>query len=117
MTQRATRARLLSLLSEACELEHALACSYLYAAFSLKRDIAEGIDWRAQQRNRLWASRVYHVAAQEMLHLGQAWNLLTAVGGTPYYARANFPLAARHYPLNVALLLRPFDLATIARFQ
>jgi len=113
---RASRARLLSLLSEACELEHALACSYLYAAFSIKRDIADGITWAEQQRNRLWASRIYHVAAQEMLHLAQAWNLLAAVGGMPYYARPNFPLAARHYPLNVALVLRRFDLATLDRF-
>lgn len=112
-----TRSRLLSLLSEACELEHALACSYLYAAFSLKRELAEGIDWAEQQRNRRWASQIYHVAAQEMLHLGQAWNLLSAVGGSPYYARPNFPLAAKHYPLNVALVLRPFDLATLDRFQ
>jgi len=112
-----TRSRLLSLLSEACELEHALACSYLYAAFSIKRELAEGIDWVTQQRNRRWASQIYHVAAQEMLHLGQAWNLLTAIGGTPYYARPNFPLAARHYPLNVALVLRPLDLATLDRFK
>lgn len=112
----ATRARLLSLLSEACELEHALACSYLYGAFSIKRDIAEGIGWAEQQRNRLWASRVYHVAAQEMLHFAQAWNLLSAIGGSPYYARPNFPLPARYYPLNVALVLRRLDLATIERF-
>ena len=116
MAPAATRARLLSLLSEACELEHALACSYLYAAFTIKRDISEGIDWAQQQRNRHWASEIYHIAAQEMLHLGQAWNLLGAVGGTPYYARPNFPLPARWYPLKVALVLRRFDPATIERF-
>lgn len=116
VTRPATRARLLSLLSEACELEHAVACSYLYAAFSIKRDIAEGIDWREQQRNRRWASQLYDIAAQEMLHLAQVWNLLTAVGGTPYYARPNYPLPARWYPLKVALVLRRFDLATIERF-
>jgi hypothetical protein len=115
-TARASRARLLSLLSEACELEHALACSYLYAAFSLERDLDDGLGWVEQQRNRRWASQIYHVAAQEMLHLAQAWNLLAAVGGMPYYARPNFPLAARHYPLNVALVLRRFDLATLERF-
>ena len=37
-----TRSDLLSLLSEAAELEHGIACSYLYAGFSLKRDISEG---------------------------------------------------------------------------
>jgi Ferritin-like len=112
----ATRARLLSLLSEACELEHALSCSYLFAAFSLKKELDEGIDWEQQQEYRRWASEVFHVAAEEMLHLAQAWNLLTAVGGSPYYARPNFPQAAKHFPLPVALLLRKFDAATIERF-
>jgi hypothetical protein len=37
-----TRTDLLKLLCEAAELEHGIACSYLYSAFSLKRDIAEG---------------------------------------------------------------------------
>lgn len=117
MSGRGTRARLLSLLSEACELEHALAGSYLYAAFSIKRNISEGIDWSEQQRNRRWASQIYHVAAQEMLHFAQAWNLLRSVGGTPYYARPNYPLPARFYPLNVALVLRRFDLDTLERFM
>jgi hypothetical protein len=112
----ATRARLLSLLSEACELEHALCCSYLFAAFSIKADIGDGITWRDQQALRRWASQIYHVAAQEMLHLAQAWNILTAVGGSPYYARPNFPQPARKFPLNVALLLRRFDEATMDRF-
>lgn len=112
----ASRSRVLSLLSEACELEHALACSYLYAAFSIKREIDEGITWEQQQRNRIWASQIYMVAAQEMLHLAQAWNLLAAVGGTPTYARPNYPLPARWYPLKVALVLRKFDVTTLERF-
>lgn len=116
MTRPPTRARLLSLLSEACELEHALSCSYLYAAFSIKKEISEGLDWRQQQTLRRWAGEIFHVAAEEMLHLAQAWNLLTAVGGAPYYARPNFPQAAKHFPLNVALLLRRFDSATMDRF-
>jgi hypothetical protein len=116
MTGEVSRARLLSLLSEACELEHALGCSYLFAAFSIRRELSEGIEWREQQQLRLWASRIYHVAAEEMLHFAQAWNLLTAVGGSPYYSRPNFPQPAKCYPLNVAILLRPFDLATMDRF-
>ena len=112
----ATRARLLSLLSEACELEHALSCSYLYAAFSIRKELDEGITWQEQQRYRRWASQVFHVAAEEMLHLAQAWNLLTAVGGAPYYARPNFPTPAKHFPLPVSLLLRRFDVATVERF-
>lgn len=112
----ASRARLLSLLSEACELEHALSCSYLFAAFSLKKELDEGISWDEQQEYRRWASEVFHVAAEEMLHLAQAWNILTAVGGSPYYARPNFPQAAKHFPLPVSLLLRKYDAATVERF-
>ncbi len=116
MTGETTRSRLLALLAEACELEHALCCSYLYAAFSLKRDVADGLDWRQQQIARRWASRVYHIAAQEMLHLAQAWNLMRAFGGSPYYDRPPFPQPARHFSLNVALSLRRFDEATLQRF-
>ncbi|HYJ31570.1 MAG TPA: ferritin-like domain-containing protein [Allosphingosinicella sp.] len=116
MSGETSRARLLALLGEACELEHALCCSYLFAAFSIRRDIGEGLDWRQQQVARDWASRIYHVAAQEMLHLAQAWNIMTACGGAPYYARPAFPQAARHFPLNIALSLRRFDAATMDRF-
>lgn len=116
MSEETSRARLLALLAEACELEHALCCSYLFAAFSMKRDIGEGLDWRQQQIARRWASRIYHIAAQEMLHLAQAWNIMTACGGTPYYARPAFPQAAKHFPLNIALSLRRFDAATLDRF-
>lgn len=86
-----SRSRLLSLLTEACELEHGLACSYLYAAFSLKQDLAEGgLTWRQLQAVRLWASEIYMIAAEEMLHLAQVWNILAAVGGSPHYGRPNF---------------------------
>ena len=38
-----SRQELLYLLSEAAELEHLLACSYLFAAYSLKTDDDEGL--------------------------------------------------------------------------
>ena len=37
------REELIFMLSEAAELEHMIMCQYLYAAFSLKRDVSEGI--------------------------------------------------------------------------
>src|SRR5688572_6699065 len=91
-----------SLLSEACEVEHALACSYLFAAFSLK---TQGLPWEHQQRVRLWAAQVYFVASQEMLHLAQVWNLLTAVGGVPYYGRPAFPVDRDYFPIGSPLTL------------
>jgi len=112
-----SRARLLSLLSEACELEHGLLCSYLYSAFSLKQDLTEGgMTWEQQQKVRSWAAQIYAVAAEEMLHLGQAWNLLAAIGGTPYYSRPNFPQSAKYYKLNLPLQLQPFGEAALKRF-
>lgn len=112
-----TRTELLSLLSDACELEHSLACCYLYAAFSLKQELSEGgIDWKQLQQIRLWASQLYFIASQEMLHLAQAWNLLAAIGGTPYFIRPAFPQDNDYYPLGLPLRLDPFGVETIRRF-
>jgi hypothetical protein len=112
-----TRTDLLKLLCEAAELEHGIACSYLYAAFSLKREIAEGeMTWEEQQKVRRWAGQIYFVASQEMLHLALVWNLTTAIGGTPYYFRPNFPQGSKYYPINVPIELEPFGLRSLRRF-
>jgi len=112
-----TRSDLLKLLCEAAELEHGIACSYLYAAFSLKRDISEGgITWDEQQKIRRWAAQLYFIASQEMLHLALVWNVTTAIGGTPYYLRPNFPQNTKYYPLNVPIELEPFGLRSLRRF-
>jgi hypothetical protein len=112
-----TRSDLLKLLCEAAELEHGIACSYLYAAFSLKRDISEGgITWDEQQKIRRWAAQLYFIASQEMLHLALVWNVTTAIGGTPYYFRPNFPQGKDFYPLKVPLALEPFGLHSLRRF-
>jgi hypothetical protein len=112
-----TRTQLLKLLCEAAELEHGIACSYLYAGFSLKRDIAEGgMTWEEQQKVRRWASQIYFIASQEMLHLALVWNMMTAIGGTPYYLRPNFPQGSKYYPINVPIELEPFGLRSLRRF-
>jgi hypothetical protein len=113
----ATRGELLQLLCEAAELEHGIACSYLYAGFSLKRELSEGgMSWEQQQQVRRWAGQIYFVASQEMLHLALVWNLTTAIGGTPYYGRPNFPQDRRYYPLNLPIVLEPFGLRSLRRF-
>jgi hypothetical protein len=111
------RSLLLSLLSEACELEHALACSYLFAAFSLKNGQAEGLDWRQEQQVKRWAAQVYFIAGQEMLHLAQVWNLLNAVGGTPYFSRPAFPQPSDAFPVGVPLVLARYCANTLDRFK
>ena len=112
-----SRSDLTTLLSEACELEHGLACSYLYAAFSLKQSEDEGgLSWEQLHKVKKWAAQLYLVAAQEMFHLAQAWNILTAIGGTPYYLRPNFPQTSKYYPLNLPLSLEPFSVNALKRF-
>src|SRR6267154_4613230 len=112
-----SRTDLLKLLCEAAELEHGIACSYLYAAFSLKHDTAEGgMTWEEQQKVRRWAAQIYFMASQEMLHLALVWNLMTAIGGTPYYLRPNFPQSSKYYPLNIPIELKPFGPRSLRRF-
>jgi ferritin-like protein len=112
----ASRADLFTLLAEACELEHGLACSYLYAAFSLKQDASEGLTTQQVSLTRQWAAQIFFVAAQEMLHLAQAWNLLVAAGAAPYYLRPNFPQSSKYYPLHLPLTLWPFSVDTLSGF-
>ena len=112
-----SRSNLLSLLSEACELEHGLACSYLFTAFTIKNDVSEGgLTERQLERARAWADDIYGIAIQEMLHLAQAWNLLAAIGGTPYYLRPNFPQSSKYYPIEAELRLEPFGARALQRF-
>jgi hypothetical protein len=65
---------------------------------------------------RQWAAQVYFVASQEMLHLAQVWNLLTALGGTPYYLRPNFPQDTKYYPIHMRLALESYGEAALDRF-
>jgi Ferritin-like len=111
-----SRSDLLRRLTEACELEHGLACSYLYAAFSLRQETSEGLSSEKVRKTRQWAGQLYFVAGQEMMHLAQAWNLLTAAGGTPYYLRPNFPQRSPYYPLHQRLALEPFGARALKRF-
>src|SRR2546429_1535297 len=112
-----SRSTLLRYLTEACELEHGLACSYLYSAMTLRQE-PDGRKLLPEQLPsvRQWASQVYFVASQEMLHLAQAWNLLTALGGTPYYLRPNFPQDTKYYPLHMRLALEPYGESALERF-
>jgi Ferritin-like len=112
-----SRSDLLKLLTEACELEHGLACSYLYSAMSLRQaPIGHELQPEDMLLVKKWAAQIYFVASQEMLHLAQAWNLLTALGGTPYYLRPNFPQDTKYYPLHMRLALEPYGESALDRF-
>ena len=95
------REELVYLLGEACEIEHGLMCEYLYAQFSLKRGVEEGLTAEQLARVQLWEATLIDVIKQEMLHLALATNVLTAVGAAPHFERPNFPVMSRWYPSGV----------------
>src|SRR5215472_636567 len=111
-----TREELIFLLCEASELEHLLMCEYLFAAFSLKQSVEEGLTPEQLDAVRRWERVVTGVAVQEMLHLAQASNLLTAIGGMPHFRRPNLPQRAKYYPPEVQLALMPFSEDALRHF-
>ena len=64
-----SREELIYLLSEAAEVEHGVACSYLFAAFSMKSDVSEGVNEEQLAAIERWRRVVLQVAGQEMAHL------------------------------------------------
>jgi hypothetical protein len=109
-----TRSDLIGLLSAAAEVEHSLMCQYLFAAFSLKHDVDEGLTDAQLVRVEHWEKKILAVARQEMEHLGLVANLLTAIGAAPVLTRPDFPYATSLYGHSMALT--PFSLATVEKF-
>jgi hypothetical protein len=111
-----SRDELIFLLAQACEIEHVLLCEYLFAGFSLKTADDEGLTAEQLAATKRWQAVIWQVAAQEMLHLALANNLLTAIGGAPHFRRPNFPQEGRYYPKDFRFTLTPFSEATIQHF-
>lgn len=110
------RDALIYMLSEAAELEHAITCQYLFAAFSLKQSVDEGVDERQLRFIDKWRAILYEVAGQEMLHMAQVNNLLSAVGAAPRVGRPNLPVQGRHFPPGVQFALVPFGERALRHF-
>ena len=110
-----TREQLLHLLAEAAELEHNLMCTYLYAAFSLKRQDAAFSAEEAEAVAR-WRKTIVTVAIEEMGHLAAVWNITAALGGVPQLGRGNFPLDAGYLPAGIIVKLAPFGEASLQHF-
>lgn len=99
-----TREELINALSEAAELEHGLLVQYLFAAFSMKRRIDEGITSVQQALIADWEQAILKVAHEEMYHLASVCNLLSAIGGAPQFSRPNFPQPTKlYYPFDFQL--------------
>src|SRR5437660_2425861 len=112
-----SREELVYLLGEACELEHGLLCEYLYAQFSLKRSVEEGVTAGQLARIQAWELTLIDVIKQEMLHLALATNILSALGAAPHFERPNFPILSRWYPPDVQIALVPFGERALRHFM
>jgi hypothetical protein len=111
-----SREQLLHLLAEAAEIEHTLMCSYLYAAFSLKRPGEPGVDEAQGEALTRWRKAILGVAVEEMGHLVMVANLTAAVGGRPHFGRPNFPVSSGYFPAGVCVRLTAFSLETLDHF-
>jgi hypothetical protein len=111
-----SREQLLHLLAEAAEIEHTLMCSYLYAAFSLKRTGEAGVSPELGQTLDRWRKTIMDVAVEEMGHLVIVANLTVAVGGRPHFGRPNYPVAPGYFPAGVVVRLTGFDAETLKHF-
>jgi hypothetical protein len=111
-----SREQLLHLLAEASEIEHTLMCSYLYAAFSLKRAGDPGVSAPLGETLERWRKAVMDIAVEEMGHLLMGANLTVALGGRPHFGRPNFPVAPGYFPSDVVVRLTRFDANTLKHF-
>ena len=102
------REALIYTLGKAAELEHLIMLQYLFAAFSLKQRLDEGLTPGTLAAVQRWRTALLEISAQEMLHLALVQNLLTAVGAAPRLARPNFPMPAYAYPAGVRVELPSF---------
>jgi len=110
------REALIYTLGKAAELEHLIMLQYLFAAFSLKQTVAEGLTAETLPVVQGWRKTLLSIGGQEMLHMALAQNLLTAVGAAPRLARPNFPMPAYSYPAGVRIELVPFSEAALRHF-
>jgi CDGSH-type Zn-finger protein/uncharacterized Fe-S cluster protein YjdI len=111
-----SREWLLHALYEAAELEHNLMCTYLYAAFSLRSGVLEGLSATQAEAVARWRRTILDVAIDEMGHLVAVWNITAALGGTPHFGRPNFPLDPGVLPAGVIVRLAPFNVAVLQHF-
>src|SRR5204862_8079575 len=110
------REALIYTLGKAAELEHLVMLQYLFAAFSLKQKVGEGLTDEQLAAVQRWRSTLLGIGEQEMLHLALVQNLLTAVGAGPRFARPNFPMPAYSYPAGVRIELLPFGESALRHF-
>ncbi|VXC11334.1 ferritin-like protein [Massilia sp. 9I] len=110
------REQLIYLLTEAAEIEHGLMCSYLYAGWSLKQAVSEGVTPAQLEVLQRWGKEIRSVAMEEMAHLATVNNLLMSIGSPPHFRRQNFPVPAGYHPSSLVVRLAPLTRDTLAHF-
>lgn len=103
-------------LYEAAELEHNLMCTYLYALWSLKQGVEEGLSVKEADATARWRRTILKVAVEEMGHLTAVWNITAALDGSPRFGRNNFPPDPGRLPASVVVKLAPFSEALLQHF-
>jgi CDGSH-type Zn-finger protein/uncharacterized Fe-S cluster protein YjdI len=111
-----TREQIVHSLYEAAELEHDLMCTYLYACFSLKSGVEEGLLPAEAAAVARWRKAILDVAIDEMGHLSAVWNITAALGGIPRFGRGNFPLDVGSLPAGIVVKLAPFNADVLQHF-
>ena len=77
---------------------------YLFAALSCKKQATEGVSEEDLELIRQWEARILAIARDEMAHFATAGNLITTIGGSPYFNRPNFPQTEhRWFPFSFQL--------------
>src|SRR5687767_7601020 len=104
------------MLCEAAEIEHAICCQYLFAAFGMKDSTDEGLSERQLEAVRRWKRVILEIAAQEMMHMATVNNMLAALGAAPRVGRPNLPRQGRHYPPGVQFAFLPFGERSLRHF-
>lgn len=110
------REQLIYLLTEAAEIEHGLMCTYLYAGWSLKRAVCEGISEEQLRTIESWRKEIRTVAMEEMAHLAMVNNMLMSLGSPPHFRRQNFPVPPGYHPSSLVVRLAPLNRDTLAHF-
>ncbi|HEV3212864.1 MAG TPA: ferritin-like domain-containing protein [Acidimicrobiales bacterium] len=114
---RRARTTLAPLLRMAAEIEHAIACQYLFAAHSMKSHPVEpGCTPERLELLRTWKGTLLSIARMEMEHLGIVNNVLMAMGEDAHLGRPSFPTPRGLFPVEEGFSLEPFSLATLGRF-
>jgi hypothetical protein len=110
------REQLIYLLTEAAEIEHGLMCTYLYAGWSLKQSLAEGLTPAQLDALDRWRKEIRSVAMEEMAHLATVNNLLMSLGSPPHFRRQNFPVPQGYHPASLVVRLAPLTRDTLDHF-